>query len=84
MSGICSPPERVAEACEKTCIGLGYNDHSHCIRDEFGSDEFEANVSPYCIFDYTELVRTRVEDLFPVQYLNDLCKRNRQFPTGNE
>lgn len=83
MSGICSPPKLVAEACKETCIGLGFNDHSHCIKDEYGSEEFDSAFSPYCVYDYTALIRSRVEEFFPLKYLNELCERSTHDETGN-
>lgn len=83
MGGICSPRYTV-EACEKTCIGLGFNEHSHCIKDEFGAAKFDTAYDPYCVYDYTALIWSRVDELFPIQYLHDLCKRERLLPTGND
>lgn len=76
------PCDRAPAQCQKTCERLGFNDHSHCIKDEYGSEEFETNNSPYCIYDYTALVWNRVAKLFPIQQLSALCKRVRFRETG--
>lgn len=78
VNGVCN---RAPDDCQKTCERLGFNDHSHCIKDEFGSDEFETS-SPHCIYDYTALVWDRVAEFFPVQQLTALCKPKPFRETG--
>lgn len=54
-----------------------------CIRDEFGPAEFSA-VHEDCLKEYAGLVRHRVEEMFPIELLHELCgDRKPNTPTGN-
>lgn len=58
--------------------------NKHCLKDNFGSDEFSVNIDgSTCVEDYALMIRQRVEELFPIDMLNKICIDSEQkTPTG--
>lgn len=63
--------------CEKHCGG------DNCLIDEFGTEKFSSRDTPYCEIGYLQHVRHLVENMFPLDRLNETCQRPLKQPTGN-
>lgn len=70
--------------CTKGC-----NDHRSytelCLTDVYSPDKYYVSdkYTSTCINDYVALARHRIEELFPIEQLNQLCvNRTEQIPTG--
>ena len=59
--------------CEKGCNNPN-SMSNFCVLDEFGPQQYQGS-STDCPMDYAELVRYRVEEMFPVDLLAKLCNR---------
>lgn len=67
------------EGCSKPFSGV------FCLHDDFGESEYYIDnyMDPTCVVDYADLVRHRVENMFPVKLLNSLCVGEKsKIPTG--
>lgn len=55
-----------------------------CLKDKFGKEQFlMEREDPECLLDYAKLIRYRIEELFPVELLNNMCgNREPRQPTG--
>lgn len=72
--------------CERGgCSKPYFSPFASCLKDSFADDEYyvENYEVTTCIEDYSSLVRHRVEQMFPVQLLEDVCiePKSRE-PTG--
>lgn len=72
--------------CEKGCKANRTFPIELCLKDQFSDDEYDVknNGTPTCVEDYAALLRHRVEKLFPIELMNNLCVD--RFPsqlTGN-
>lgn len=63
--------------CEKNCQG------DNCLTDAFGTEKFSSLEKPYCEVGYLEHVRHLVENMFPIDRLNETCAQPLKQPTGN-
>lgn len=63
------------------------SDKQICFKDKFSSNTYEISIingTSKCVENYAELVRYRVEALFPVELLSKLCvDQKTRTPTGN-
>lgn len=72
--------------CEIFCKPIEAGSKAFCVKDNFGSYVYFGldYTNPECLENYAGLVRQRVEELFPVQLLDSLCKTSGETrtPTG--
>lgn len=78
--------------CRKDCGPTPYYLASTCMTDDFGAIELEANpqrtrrikpeINDACWEGYTSFVRHKVEEMFPVELLDSLCKREKPSTNG--
>lgn len=61
--------------CEKGCKSNRTYPHELCLKDNFGQGEYDVknNGSLTCVQDYAALIRHRVEKLFPIELMDNLC-----------
>lgn len=61
--------------CEKGCKSNRTYPMELCLKDNFSQDEYDVqnNGSLTCVHDYAALIRHRVETLFPIELMNNLC-----------
>lgn len=61
--------------CEKGCKSSSTYSTELCLKDNFGQDEYNVqnNGTLTCVHDYAALIRHRVEKLFPIELMNNLC-----------
>lgn len=71
--------------CDKGCSKPYFLATAKCLKDSLNSDEYyvEDYSKPKCIYNYAELVRHRVESLFPTDLLESICTAVKErSPTG--
>lgn len=80
--------------CTPTCHEEGFDEYANCIVDSLGSKVYKYSdiqllhsdqgiQQVYCASEYVKLIRHRVEKMFPVESLKDLCHRKPRRTTGN-
>lgn len=77
--------------CKKGCAPPVYYVASSCMKDDFSTEQIEANqrtvrikpaIDDACWEGYNSYVRHKIEQQFPVATLSSLCNRTQQTPNG--
>lgn len=60
--------------CERGCMPIDSDSKAECIKDNFSSSQYFASnyEQSECLKDYASLIRQRVEQMFPIQILNNI------------
>lgn len=92
-NGVCRQFRNERNCKRAQCNHYEMDQHSYCVVDGFGRNKFShdniINIKKPlseqafpCVSEYVGLVRHRVEDMFPVSFLNKMCDRRPRNQTG--